>query len=1078
MLYHFIKKCIIGCLLFQLLILIIIVSVNAEIVTDSSFGKAQSIPSENNTYHIDADLGKQSGQNLFHSFHTFTIEKGMTANFTGPSSIQRIISRVTGGEISQINGTIKSSIQGADVYLLNSSGIIFNESAQLDIDGSFFVSTADYIQMNASEKFMTGSTDTSGLVISAPKSFGFLDSNSSSIRFKGSEAIVQENYDETNDSFKDINTKFPLDNGLTVSDNNDFCIIGGQITIENGVRIGIKDHANQTDKGSIQFVSIKGQADVYLRDTLDYSKDAHFGNITIKDSILNTSGNTVGGIHIVGSDILVENSIFYLDNFGAQNALPIRLSGNKMTFSKGAKIISNTYSNGNAAPIYLTAQSDILFQEEYASIYSFSDKFDTGDEEISGNTSSMSISAKNLLLYDGSRILSRTHSSGNCSDISILADESIILSSKDKSPNECSIFFDTYGAGEAGTINLDAKLIEFSKGAKLSVSTQGTGKGGSIFINAQDFHMTGIRYDSITKPDQGTRIFVKSYGKMIDAGDAGDLQIHADNIIMSDGAQIKAQTYGFGKGPNVTIIATEDIVLKGMEGRGYPAMINASCDHLKMKSGENQSGNITIHAKNIQLKDGAWISTQTEGKGNAGTVDITAIQKLELSGECLNVEKLSKDKKPSCIVSSAMRKSKGDGGTITINANEILLLNGAYIETGTQSSGNAGEINIKANTITLMKTSTDHKSCMIESNTQAKKFDRNILITGNGGHVSINAKNLNMFDGARISSSSIADKTSSGEAGDILVNLEGTLQISGQNVNELNTANKLSGIYARSIQENMLHSGKAGKITITANKIMMNNHGLITTSSNGQSNAGDIDIQARQSIILNQSRIASESKMPESENQYGGQAGSIKIIAGENIKLLQSAHITTNAVSSGGGKIDIQNEKALTLFNSNITTNVREGSGNGGDINIHTKITVMNHSNISANADAGDGGAIYIYTRNLIQSTDSRIEATSERGNDGKVEIETPDIQESPNLLNLSDHFLNNISIVNTLCDQSNDQASIQLVVHSSYINNFSTTLYPSSADSSIRLLSANFSDQFDNFLSDFSDEALYQEKE
>ena len=1073
-----IEKKIFVYLFCQILIFTLILNVHAEIITDSSFGKGQSIQPENNSYQIDAELGKLKGQNLFHSFNTFTIEKGMTAHFTGPITIQRIISRVTGDNISSIEGTIKSSIEGADFFLLNPNGIVFGASAKLDVDGSFYVSTADYLQMTESEKFMTGSTDTNGLVVSAPQSFGFLDQDNASIKFEGAEAIIQKNDNERSDSFKHINTTYPMDNGLTVSGNSSFCIIGGQISIEKGVRIGLKDRVNQTKKGSIQLISIMSQADVFLNNMLDYPKDTQFGQITIKGSILNTSGKSVGGINIVGNAICMENSIFYLDNFGAQNALPIRMKANSMSFSQGAKIIANTYEDGNAAPILLTAQSDIRFEEGFSSIYSFSDKYNLDDKDISGNTSSMSILAKNLYLYNGSRILSRTHSSGNCSDISIQAVETIKLFSEDKSSHECSIFFDTYGSGEAGRIHLEAKVIEFLNGAKLSVSTQSTGDGGSIYIKAKDFIMSGIRYDSEVEKDQGARIFVRSYDKTTDAGDSGDLFIHADNFIMADGAQIKAQTYGFGNGSNLTIIANENIVLKGLDGRGFPAMINASCDQIKRKSGNKPSGNVTLNAKNIHLKDGAWISTQTEGKGKAGTIDITAIQKLELSGECQSIKNLAKDKKTSCIVSSAMLKSKGDGGTINIKANEMLLLNGAYIETGTQSSGHAGQINIQANTITLMKTSKTHQSSMIESSTHAKQFDRNTFITGNGGHVSIHAKNLNLFDGARISTSSIADNISSGNAGDILVNLDGTLRISGQNINELESTNKSSGIYAKSRQQRPLQAGKAGKINLAANNIIIDTHGLITTSSNGQSNAGDINIQTRQSIILTQSNIASESKMPESENAHGGKAGSIKIIAGGDVQLFQSARITTNAISSGGGKIDIHSQNALTLIDSDITTNVREGIGNGGDINIRTNLTSMNHSTISANADAGDGGAIYIYTRHLIQSTDSRIEATSERGNDGTVEIETPDMEESPHLLNLSDNFLDTVRIVNTLCDLSNDQGSIKLVLHSPYIHNFSSIWYPISTDTSLSLLSANISDQFDNFSDDFSDDALYLAEE
>jgi len=1078
----YINRFFFACLASYMMLYLFMLPVKAEIVTDKSFGNEQSIQAENNTYQIDADLGYQNGQNLFHSFKTFNLDTGMAANFTGPSTIQCIISRVTGGEMSHINGTIKSSIKGADFFLINPSGILFGETAQIDIDGSFFVSTADYLQMSESEKFMTGIADSSGLVTSSPISFGFLDEKIAPITFSGSEEIRQYNIDETTDTFKDLNATYPKDNGLHVTGNHEFCIIGGKITLEKGVRIGIKDAPSQMNeanrnlsKSAIQLISIKSQSDVYLGDQLTFSPSTQFDNISIKGSILNVSGQTVGGIQIVGNNIVAENSIFYMDNFGAHNAEAFKMEGNNITFLKQSKIIASTYGDGNAASIFLTATSDIHFKKIFSAIYSFSDRYSINDPMISGNTSTMSILANNLYLNDGARILSRTNSSGDCSDISIQVNETIRLSSKNNLYDECSIFFETYKSGNAGTINLKAKFIEFSDGAKLSVSTKSTGKGGSVIINTDELHLNGIRHDRQDEPDQGCRIFLRSYGDESNAGASGNLSIHANNIILADGAHIRAQTYGYGKGGDLTLIATENIVIKGHDGSGKSSMINASCDTYRLDSGIEQSGNITIQSKNVELKDGAWISTQTQGKGAAGTVNIIAYQKLELSGESLSINNVDKKNFSSCILSSAKQKSKGNGGRIKINANEILLLNGAYIETGTESYGNAGEIDIQAKTITLMGTSTDHKSSMIKSNTLAEKFARNTHVSGNGGTVIINADNVNLFDGARISTSSIAKIESSGKAGDIHFNVNGTLRISGKNNHATDVDSQSSGIYARSKQENQAHSGEAGIIDIVSNNLVMDNDGLISTSSNGQRNAGDINIQTKQSIHLTNSSIASESKMPVTDDLNGGLAGSIRINAGGDIQLFQSAHITTNAVSSGGGKIDIQNKNALTLINSDITTNVHQGAGNGGDMNIHTDLTVLNHGIISANADAGDGGAIYIYTRNMIQSPDSRIEATSERGNDGTVEIETPDMGDIQSLLNLSDNFLESSIIVHTLCDLTNEKDSIQLVINTSFIPHLSASWYNFSENSPIRLLSTNITDQFDNFSKDFSDDALYQ---
>ena len=62
-----------------------------------------------------------------------------------PEHYYQILSQVTGGSPSSIDGTIRSQIPGAHLYLLNPSGVMFGPNTSLDVSGSFHVSTADYL---------------------------------------------------------------------------------------------------------------------------------------------------------------------------------------------------------------------------------------------------------------------------------------------------------------------------------------------------------------------------------------------------------------------------------------------------------------------------------------------------------------------------------------------------------------------------------------------------------------------------------------------------------------------------------------------------------------------------------------------------------------------------------------------------------------------------------------------------------------------------------------------------------------------------------------------------------------------
>jgi len=162
---------------------------NAEITTDGSLGAAKALSGPE--YQINADLGKQTGANLFHSFGKFNINTGESATFSGPASVQNTISRVTGGK-SWIDGLISSEIAGANLYFLNPAGVMFGPNASLDITGSFHVSTAVYLRLGNDGIFHALHPENSILSVAPPSAFGFLSDKSAPISFQGSRISVKE----------------------------------------------------------------------------------------------------------------------------------------------------------------------------------------------------------------------------------------------------------------------------------------------------------------------------------------------------------------------------------------------------------------------------------------------------------------------------------------------------------------------------------------------------------------------------------------------------------------------------------------------------------------------------------------------------------------------------------------------------------------------------------------------------------------------------------------------------------------------------------------------------------------------
>ncbi|HYH42422.1 MAG TPA: filamentous hemagglutinin N-terminal domain-containing protein, partial [Burkholderiales bacterium] len=101
---------------------------SAQITLDGTVGPGVAralTPNMNGNFQIPAADGTQLRGNLFHSFGAFNVQTGQSATFNGPGSVNNIIGRVTGGSLSNIDGLVRSTIQGANLFLVNPAGILF-----------------------------------------------------------------------------------------------------------------------------------------------------------------------------------------------------------------------------------------------------------------------------------------------------------------------------------------------------------------------------------------------------------------------------------------------------------------------------------------------------------------------------------------------------------------------------------------------------------------------------------------------------------------------------------------------------------------------------------------------------------------------------------------------------------------------------------------------------------------------------------------------------------------------------------------------------------------------------------------
>ncbi|MFA5250534.1 MAG: filamentous hemagglutinin N-terminal domain-containing protein, partial [Parachlamydiales bacterium] len=102
---------------------------------------ALSFSSSENTLSIN-----QTSDRAIINWQEFSIKEGERAEFNLPSKAASTLNRVTGGNISEIYGQLKSSGQ---LYLINPNGIVIGPSGRIDVAGflasTYALSDSDYL---------------------------------------------------------------------------------------------------------------------------------------------------------------------------------------------------------------------------------------------------------------------------------------------------------------------------------------------------------------------------------------------------------------------------------------------------------------------------------------------------------------------------------------------------------------------------------------------------------------------------------------------------------------------------------------------------------------------------------------------------------------------------------------------------------------------------------------------------------------------------------------------------------------------------------------------------------------------
>ncbi len=993
-----------------------VTSAIAGVVTDGSMGLAGALSGPN--YAITSNLGKQFGANLFHSFSTFNLTKGEIAQFSGPASVQNIISRVTGGSASSIDGTISSSILGANLYLVNPSGIMFGPNASLDISGSFHASTADYLKLGNDGRFDARVPTQSVLTSSPPSAFGFISAQPAPITVQGSGSDYAY-------------TTYGLA-GLYVPEGKTISLIGGDITVTSGLLDGRSvEPWLIASGGRINLASVASSGEVGIAaNGLTMNGFTSLGNITLSGNghfSLEPSTGAAGNLYIRGNNFYMDHfaiGAFSTDSF-AGGVVDIRLNGDMLLSGSSIKATgdqfyqANTLQVTNASTISSNGIKDITIEAKSVEISTANARIESAygvdNTGTAANNGGNILITTDSLTLDGGQIVTYTQGAGNAGNI-LLTTPSLLLD------HRAFISTQTYSSGNAGAITANVGILNIKGGSDIDSNTNNSGSGGVISINAREsatidgfvtdtngnIIKSSIQAGSNGSGNGGTISLVTPILNMDNKagistqtegqGNAGNIALNVGTLTVKDDSGIVSDTHGSGNGGLISVNATESIILDGYSIDANGKFSSSGIQSSALAGSTGHSGSISIVTPYLTLSNLALISTQTRSQGNAGTITI-------------DVDTLTM--KDSSAISSSTYGS-GNGGAIAVTAKNGIFLDGyrekvndlgkyfntgIYGDVGQNSTGNGGSVVITTPVLTL------NNFAYISTSVEWDIDSGATTGRGNAGAITLDVGKLNVNGGSIIASSTAGP----GNGGVVTIKAKESVNVQGY-------FRKSNSQYAYSeISGTTSDSGNGGSLFITTPSLNLSDNGRIMVGTSATGKGGDMTLKVDNLNMQGNSLMSSASTGT-------GNAGDIIINASDTLKL-QDSSITAATVNADGGNIKID-PVLIDLHNSIITATVKGGTGNGGNINLIGNYIILDNSKIIANAEGGNGGNIGINANMFLKSPDSIVTASSRLGVQGTVEIKAPDIDVSSGLVNLPSDFLDANSLVPKQCATREEESS------------------------------------------------------
>jgi filamentous hemagglutinin family protein len=904
---------------------------DASVALDGSLGRAGALPGPN--YQIGADLGRLAGGNLFHSFGRFGLLNGESATFSGPAAVENIVGRVTGGDISRIDGLLRSTIPGANLFLLNPSGIAFGPNARLDIKGSFHASTADYLRFQDGGRFDAApSAQDAVLSVAAPQAFGFLGDRPQGV------------------SLDHSHLETPAGAALTLT--------GGDIDL-NRAALATRDgpiHLNAAGRGE---VDLAGQSAL-----------SGGGKVALENSELAASGTSGQGIVIRGGNFYAKDSTVETSHEGgnAQAADGVVIQASDAIALDGSKITARALGAGESGAVVVSTAGALTASNSL--IRSLTGIIPGGDPApgASADAGDVVVRAKTSSLSAGSALFSAALGAGKAGRLDVETGQ--LDMNQSYIYNQSGLFIDAVGASGGGARDIDLRVQGAARLDGASIFQAVVGPAGlqpaqakldvgelSLLDGAQIYNsMAALSGDGISSDGGGVRVdargSVSLSGRSFISTDAG-LGGKAGSATVAAGGDIalqdKAYIATFGGDPtrgDAQAGASGAIALRAVGDISFKAGY-LSTSGVDQARGVGQSGAIALASGGaVSLTDGSIIVANSWGDGQGGDISV--------QGADIRVEN-------SYITGASgnpldATRNAGSAGNIRLRADNRADFVDAYVSSATYGHGQGGDIALHAGQLSM----TD-SFALSDSGAQHDAAPGGFVAgRGDAGAIAVNVSG----DVSMLRSSLSTDTYGDGMAGKVILNAR--------------SASFSDGSFVTSKSLNPQGLGSAGDVVLNLGANLLLDRSYLRTDTHGVGHAGNILIRAGAGAALNaQSSISSETR-------GAGNGGAVSIETDGAIALNASA-ISSNTYSGGAaGGIALKGasltlDKAFVASGSGVREDGMPATGNGGDMDIRVlgEMSLSGGSIVSQTQGDGEAGAIALKVGSLSMDRQAFVSAAS-----------------------------------------------------------------------------------------------------